>query len=120
MVNTAVADYSFVGNAMTASSQTTWLVRSVIATQLRQGTRGVWVSTGGWQRPTSNVANIRADPMQVIGDQWRHARRNADSDTLLCNRLETKWGIPDTKRTYEGHSCSCIAADNRRRRMRRA
>jgi hypothetical protein len=34
-VNTAVADYSPVGNAMTASSQAIWLAMSVIATQLR-------------------------------------------------------------------------------------
>jgi len=73
---------------------------SVIATQLRQVTRDGWESIGGWQRPTLNVANIHVDPRQVIGDQWRHARRNADSDT-------------------EDRSYSCIAADNRRRHMRR-
>jgi hypothetical protein len=96
MVNTAVAGYSSVRNAMTAS-QAIWLVKSVIATQLRQAT---WVSIGGWQRPTLNAANIHADPMQVIEDQWHHARPNADSD-------------------IEDHSYSCIAADNRRRHMRR-
>jgi len=99
MANTAVAGHSFVGNAMTAT-QAIWLVMSVIATQLRQVTRDGWVSIDGWQRPTLNVANIHADPMQVIEGQWHHARPNADSDT-------------------EDHSYSCIAADNRRRRMRR-
>jgi len=93
MVNTAVADHSFAGNAMTASSAT-WLETSVIATQLRREL------IAAWHLPTLNVANIHAAPRQVIAAQWHHVRPSADSDT-------------------EDHSYSCIAADNRRRHMRR-
>ena len=119
VVKTAAADYSFAGNATTAS-QAIGQVMSVIATQLRQATRDGRVSIGEWQQPTLNVVNIHADPMPVIGDQWHHARLNADSDTLWDrSKSEAKSGIPDTKRTYEDHSYSCIAADNRRRHMRR-
>lgn len=99
MVNTVVADYSFVDNAMTAS-QGTWLETSVIATQLRQAMRDGRELIAVWQLPTLNVANIHVAPRQVIEAQWHHVRQSADSDT-------------------EDHSYSCIAADNRRRHMRR-
>jgi hypothetical protein len=102
MVNTAVvADcYSFVDKATTVS-QVTWLATSVIASQLRQvTTRNGRELIAAWQLPTSNVANIHAALRPIIEVQWHHVRPSADSDT-------------------EDHSYSCIAADNRRRHMRR-
>jgi hypothetical protein len=68
-------------------------------------------------RPTWNAASIRAALMRATEARLRRGRLNADSDILQINDEISLNGdsILVGVKTYEDRSCSCIAADNRRR-----
>jgi hypothetical protein len=78
-------------------------------------------STDESPRPTWNAASIRAALTRVIEAQLRHGRLNADSDILQIHVISLNGDdFSEGVSTYEVRSCSCIAADNRRRHMQMA